>query len=184
MTIVTIEKGQHLKMVVESVSEVESKNPAWDSRWLIKGKTPEGAAVSTYVGNKAMMQQLGRIGMESAQQLVSGAYAFERTAEGYLNIIRHGGRTKTSPVEVVVEAPTPNEHPFDAPVEGEEADRAEALREAKRKRIAEDIFWAFSMADSMVATALANREVPYTAESMRSVVALAATLHISYKEAR
>ena len=58
------------------------------------------------------------------------------------------------------------------------------MREAKRKRVSEDVMWAFIQADSMVAAALANREVPYTEESMRSVVALAATLHISYKETR
>lgn len=183
MSLVTIEKGQHLKMLVEYVEEVPSKNPSWDSRWKLDGVAGGGIAVSTYIGNKAMTQQLGRIGHSSPTELVAQTLTFERTAEGYLNIIRPGGKVKTAHVSLEGEAPRPKAMPFDAPTE-EEVEQADALRAAKRQRVREDIFWAFSEADSMVAAALANREVEYTVDALRSVVALAATLHISYKEVR
>jgi hypothetical protein len=181
--IVTIEKGQHLTMLVEYVDEAPSKNPAWESRWKVTGNVggPGGSAVSTYIGNKAMVQQLGRIGLESPDQLVTKTYSFERTAEGYLNIIKPGGKTKTPHMPIETEsAPVRTVESSDDTVQMTPED----LRQAKRKRIAEDVLWAFAEADSMVAAALANREVEYTAEAMRSVVALAATLHISYKETR
>jgi hypothetical protein len=179
--IVTIEKGQHLTMLVEYVDEAPSKNPAWESRWKVTGNVggPGGSAVSTYIGNKAMTQQLGRVGLESPAQLVAKTYTFERTAEGYLNIIKPGGKTKTPHMPIETES-APEVESSDDTVQMTPED----LRQAKRKRIAEDVLWAFAEADSMVAAALANREVEYTAEAMRSVVALAATLHISYKETR
>lgn len=194
MSLVTIEKGQHLKMLVEYVEEVPSKNPSWDSRWKLDGLADGGIGVSTYIGNKAMMQQLGRIGVESPNKLVAQTFTFERTAEGYLNIIKPGGKVKTTHVSLEGEEPRPASSraavmgspaamPFDAPTE-EEVAQADALRAAKRQRVREDIFWAFSEADSMVAAALANREVEYTVDALRSVAALAATLHISYKEVR
>lgn len=192
MSLVTIEKGQHLKMLVEYVEEVPSKNPSWDSRWKLDGLADGGIGVSTYIGNKAMMQQLGRIGLDSPNKLVAQTFTFERTAEGYLNIIKPGGKVKTTHVSLEGEAPrqsraavmgSPAAMPFDAPTE-EEVEQADAIRAAKRQRVREDIFWAFSEADSMVAAALANREVEYTVDALRSVVALAATLHISYKEVR
>lgn len=182
--IVTIEKGQHLTMLVEYVDEAPSKNPAWDSRWKVTGNVggPGGSAVSTYIGNKAMVQQLGRIGLDSPEQLVSKTYTFERTAEGYLNIIKPGGKTKTPHMPIEAESGAP-ERTVESSDDSTQM-TAEDMRQAKRKRIAEDVLWAFAEADSMVAAALANREVEYTAEAMRSVVALAATLHISYKETR
>jgi hypothetical protein len=111
--------------------------------------------------------------------LVAKTYTFERTAEGYLNIIKPGGKTKTPHMPIETES-APEVESSDDTVQMTPED----LRQAKRKRIAEDVLWAFAEADSMVAAALANREVEYTAEAMRSVVALAATLHISYKETR
>jgi hypothetical protein len=193
---VTIEKGQHLAMLVEYVDEAPSKNPAWDSRWKITGNVggPGGASISTYLGNKGLTQQVGRLGMSSPEELVGKSWIFERTAEGYLNVISKGGKVKTTPVAIEKEADKAfaaakafDEMMSDEPDEEAAkaaAEKFEALRAAKRKRVEEDVMWAFIQADSMVAAALANREVPYTEESMRAVVALTATLHISYKETR
>lgn len=182
--LVVLEKNSHLKMLVEHLEEVPSKNPAWGSRWKIDGVAEGGASVSTYIGDKAMQQQVGRIGLNSPTELAGKTFTFERTAEGYMNIIKPGGKTKTPHVVLEEEAPAPKrEMPFDEPT-AEEKEQVDALRAAKRHRVREDILWAFSEADSMVAAALANREVEYTVDAMRSVVALAATLHISYKEVR
>lgn len=189
MSTVTIEKGQHLTMLVEGVEETPSKNPNWDSRWRVSGAAG-GAPVTTYIGNKGMMQQLSRAGISAPEALVGSAWTFERTVEGYLNIIPEGGRTKTPPANVFLQPPlNPPVHqdgtqvpknathlrPFDEPVD--------AVLE-RRKRVASDILWAFAEADSIVAATLKGRDVEYTVEALRSVTALAATIHISYKEAR
>jgi hypothetical protein len=186
---ITIEKGQHLTLLVRSVEETPSKNPAWDSRWKVSGAANGGVEVATYIGNKAMTQQLGRKGMDSPDALVGKNWTLERTAEGYFNLIQGGGKTKTEHVAVEASAPAkPKAMPFDEPVDEEAAEamaeKLEAIRDEKRRRVSEDLMWAFSLADSMVAAALANREVEYSVDAMRSVVALAATIHISYKEAR
>lgn len=192
--LVTIEKGQHLTLLVEYADETPSKNPAWDSRWKISGTSSKGQPVSAYIGNKAMMQQLGRKGMESPEQLVGKTWTFERTIEGYLNIIQHGGKTKTEHVAIDGSAPAakPVEkaQPFDEPTADEQdaadamAEKQEQIRQDKRKRVGEDIAWAFTQADHFMTLAAQAHKVEYTPEVLRAVVALAATIHISYKEAR
>lgn len=196
MQSVTIEKGQHLVLNVREVESVASKNPSWDSRWKITGMAYNGSEVSTFIGNKALMQQLGRKGMESPNELVGKDWTFERTAEGYLNVlgVREKAKTEHLPLsDAPVAKPVPKPvaaMPFDEPVEGE-ADAASAvaakvdqIREERRQRVGEDIAWAVGQADSFVTQILANHNIEYTTEALRSVAALAATIHISYKESR
>lgn len=193
MQSVTIEKGQHLTLRINAVEEVPSKNPSWDSRWKVSGMC-DGAAVCTFIGNKAMTQQLGRKGIASPDNIVGETWTFERTVEGYFNLIPAGGKTKTEAVSVAsapAPAPAPAKPmPFDEPVDGEDdpaeamARKQEEIRQEKRKRVGEDIAWAFTQADHFVTLAIQAHKVEYTPDVLRSVVALAATIHISYKEAR
>ena len=129
MQSVTIEKGQHLVLNVRAVESVASKNPSWDSRWKITGMAYDGSDVSTFIGNKALMQQLGRKGMESPDELVGKDWTFERTAEGYLNVLGARDKAKTehlplsgAPVAKPVAQPVAEKAmPFDEPVEGDAA---------------------------------------------------------------
>lgn len=196
MQSVTIEKGQHLVLNVRAVESVASKNPSWDSRWKITGMAYDGSDVSTFIGNKALMQQLGRKGMESPDELVGKDWTFERTAEGYLNVLGPRDKAKTehlplsgAPVAKPVAKPVAEKvMPFDEPVEGDAAEavaaKVDQIREERRQRVGEDIAWAVGQADSFVTQILANHNIEYTTEALRSVAALAATIHISYKESR
>lgn len=198
MQSVTIEKGQHLTLTVVDVESVPSKNPTWDSRWKIIGVAHGGVDASTYLGNKAVMQQLSRMGKQSPEDLRNGQWTFERTVEGYLNIIAANGKTKTphvpmpgaaSPAPVASPSPAAKPLPFDEPVEAgfyddTPVDKSTQLRDEKRKRVADDIAWAIGIADNYIAQIAASRNIEYGPELMRSTAALAATIHISYKDAR
>lgn len=192
MQSVTIEKGQHLTLNVVEVEAVPSKNPTWDSRWKIIGVAQGGVDASTYLGNKAVMQQLSRMGKQSPEDLRNGQWTFERTVEGYLNIIAANGKTKTPHVPmagVAVPAPAAKPLPFDEPVEAgfyddTPVDKSTQLRDEKRKRVADDIAWAMSVADNYVSQIAKSKGIEYGPELMRSTVALAATVHISFKDAR
>jgi hypothetical protein len=184
---ITIEKGQYLTLHVSSVEEFPSKNKDWDSRWLFKGTTPAGDSVSTYVGNKALTQQCARQGL-SVADLSGKSWTLERTAEGYFNLLAHGKSPKPGSVSLGGKLPPAKDEPkhdFDRPVDGEApADDSDTRIENGRAALRGEIWWALSTADEMVGTILAAHEQEFTPECLRSVVALAATLHISMKNVR
>jgi hypothetical protein len=178
---VTIEKGQHLKMVVEYVEEMPSKNPAWDSRWKVDGLAANGVGVTTFIGNKAMLQQTGRLKM-TPENLRGKTCIFERTVEGYLNILVDGGKPKTPPVELPVAGGDEVVREEAAP--SEVLEKVAQMREERRLRVSEDITWAFEKAHDLITLAMQSHEMQMGPEALRAMVALAATIHISYKDAR
>ena len=198
MSTVSLEKGQYMTLTVSSLEELPSKNPSWDSRWLVKGTAKSGGAVSLYVGNKAMTQQCGRMGLENPTELAGKLWTMERTVEGYFNLLSSEAKVKPGSVDVTPAGSAEQKRPervpdkFESEVPYEtdsdlaakqQASSEEAL-EAQRAKLRGDMWWALTAADEMVGTILAAREVPFTPECVRSVVALAATLHISVAQGR
>jgi len=177
---VTLEKGQHLKMVVEYVEELPSKNPSWDSRWKVDGLAANGVGVTTYIGNKAMLQQTSRLKM-TPENLRGKNCIFERTVEGYLNILVDSGKPKTPHVDLPVAA---DEVERGEVAPSEVAEKVAQMREERRLRVSEDITWAFEKANDLITLAMQSHEMPMGPEALRAMVALAATIHISYKDVR
>lgn len=176
-----LDKGSAAQGVVESVRNIPAKNPAWDSRWEIVLLSEDPRYGHRFlVGNKGLTQQLGRMGADDPSSLVGLPFTFERTSEGYLNIVNPGGRLKPgtnvlAPVPLTQDgapsAPRPSaapkpprnpnadfrdDLPFDEPVEGE-ANPARDAEEAKAKRLVAarlevegELMWALGMAEAQV----------------------------------
>lgn len=204
--VVTVEKGQYLVMQVSSMEEMPSKNPNWDSRWLISGYTTDGEEVKTYVGNKGMTQQMGRRNL-TVEDIVGNTWGFERTAEGYFNLLSEKDKVKPGSVPVFGGAPKPKAQPKSQPkaqsrgphIKGlddddeslppEPEDEAQeeddkpvpTPREKFLTHLADDIHWATATATDIVTSVLAEKNVEFGPECLRSVVALSSTIFIAMK---
>lgn len=201
--VITIEKGQYLVLQVTGMEELPSKNPTWDSRWAITGYTLGGEEVKTYVGNKGMTQQMKRRNL-TVDDVIGATWGFERTAEGYFNLLSEKDKVKPGsvPVEGTDAKPKAQKPKAEArshghieglddeplPPEpedefGEEGDskHVPTPRERFLTHLSEDIHWATATATDIVTSVLAEKEVPFGPEALRSVVALSSTIFIAMK---
>lgn len=199
--VITIEKGQYLILQVTGMEELPSKNPTWDSRWAITGYTLAGDEVKTYIGNKGMTQQMKRRNL-TVDDVVGATWGFERTAEGYFNLLSE--KDKVKPGSVPVEGtgakpkaakPKPEAHsyghiegmdddervPDDEEQEEGDGKHVPTPRERFLTHLSEDIHWATATATDIVTSVLAEKEVPFGPEALRSVVALSSTIFIAMK---
>lgn len=172
-----LEKGTAVGGKVEKVREVESTNPAWESRFEITLRLPDGHPFAFMAGRKTLFQQLGRMEMGAPEELVGGAYTFERTAEGFFNVLAPGrkvkpGTTMLSPVpqdapEPKKEARNPNADfeplPFDEPVsEARDAEEEKAKRLVlARLEVEGELKWALEMAEAVVRAKAGKLPVKY-----------------------
>lgn len=194
--VISIEKGQYLVLQVTGMEEIPSKNPTWDSRWAITGYTQDGDEVKTYVGNKGMTQQMGRRNI-TVEDVVGGTWGFERTAEGYFNLLSEKDKVKPGSVPVPGTSPKPKPKPKaeahshghiegldDEPTEeekGEDSAPQMTPREKFCANLHDDIHWSTKVATSIITDVLAEKEVPFGPEALRSVVALSSTIFIAMK---
>jgi hypothetical protein len=184
-----LDKSTAVVGTVHTIAELPSKNKDWDSRWQVTLKD----GYSFYVGNKALTQQVGRLNLEPSG-LVGKHLGFERTEEGYLNIVldaesfRPGTKVVHGKGEANEEA-APNPNRFDG-ASTQDLDFLDAVPavpkanqlDAARQNAVSAMAWAMDEASAMVRTAAGIEEGEVTPpELMRSVVALAATLHITVK---
>jgi len=186
-----LDKSTAVVGTVHTIVELPSKNKDWDSRWQVTLKD----GYSFYVGNKALTQQVGRLNLEPSG-LIGKHLGFERTEEGYLNIVidaesfRPGTKVLHGNVEAKSEgSPNPNRFDGASAQESQDLDFLDAPAvpkvnpmEAARNNAVIAMAWAMDEASAMVRTAAGIEEGEVTPpELMRSIVALAATLHITVK---
>lgn len=188
-----LDKSTAVIGTVHAIVMLPSKNKDWDSRWQVTFKD----GYSFYVGNKALTQQVGRLNIEPLE-LVGKFLGFERTEEGYLNIVldaesfRPGTKVVHGKGEASEEAPNPNRFDgastqesqdldfLDAPVPAPLGSR-HAIDKARAGAV-DAMAWAMDEAHRMVRVTAGIAEGEVTPpELVRSVVALAATLHITVK---
>jgi hypothetical protein len=184
-----LDKNTAVVGTVATIELLPSKNKDWDARWCVT--FADGYAF--YVGNKALTQQLGRLRMNPTD-LVRKHLGFERTEEGYLNIIVdaesfrpgtkvvHGGGSKPAHDEV----PNPNRFDGDRlPFDDDEdvpTPATDPMASARAGAVAA-MSWAMDEASRIIRVYAGVEEGEATPpELMRSIVALAATLHITVKE--
>lgn len=202
--IVTVEKGQRITLYpVNDVKEWPSKNRDWQSRWAMTGYALDGSEVTIYVGDKAMQQQCSRRGMRPPDLRMGGKlWTFERTAEGYWNILAEGEVFKSQTLLRADKSKVPSgkgsppkspnsfpeedsDSPPDEPMDAEEAEEYAAELERQRRfvrhaKVEEDLQWAYSLAYQMVRQSI-DTDIPMHQDTLRAVVALAATIHITDK---
>lgn len=183
-----LDKSTAVIGTVHAIVMLPSKNKDWDSRWQVTLKD----GYSFYVGNKALTQQVGRLGIEPLE-LTGKFLGFERTEEGYLNIVldaetfRPGTKVVHGKGEGNEEAPNPNR--FDGASPPQDLDFLDAPVPSKgnpidapRANAVDAMAWAMDEAHRMVRVTAGVPEGEVTPpELVRSIVALAATLHITVK---
>jgi len=179
-----LDKGTAVQGTVKAVENLPSKNPTWDSRW----KVTLADGFVFLVGNKGFTQQLERANMEP-QECVGHAFIFERTAEGFINLVREGGKLKPGTTIVhtanAAKASVPEPHPknpnrdfdplldelpdFDAEQKAIDAaaEVARSLEEEKARKmvmarleVEGDLEWALATAEAKVRRMLRQDE-PY-----------------------
>ena len=187
-----LEKSTAVVGTVHTIAELPSKNKDWDSRWQVTLKD----GYSFYVGNKALTQQVGRLNIQP-HELVGKHLGFERTEEGYVNLVldaetfRPGTKVMHGVAGAPEDAPNPNrfdgETPppdldfLDAPVKPAPLGSRHATDTARANAV-DAMAWAMDEAHRMVRVTAGIAEGKVTPpELVRSVVALAATLHITVK---
>lgn len=180
-----LDKGTAVVGTVHTIVMLPSKNKDWDSRWQVTFKD----GYSFYIGNKALTQQVERLRI-GPLELTGKHLGFERTQEGYLNIVldaesfRPGTKVVHGKGEANEEAPNPNRFdgerlPFDEDIPADTPDPMASARTAAVSAMS----WAMDEAGRMVRMYSGIEDgAPTPPELMRSIVALAATLHITVKE--
>lgn len=133
-------------------------DPKYDARWLITLARGD-MRFRFYVGEKTMAQQTARAKVTAP---LKGVWGFERTAEGYFNLLREGasvkpGTTVANDMFESVPADPPARNPnadFEQPPE---ADRVREREEADAKRLVAfrlemegDMRWALDLAEAEV----------------------------------